>query len=151
MSERSGYREHLSSPSWLAKRQARLEIDGHRCQTCLHDGSQWRLEVHHKTYERLGNEDVLRDLITLCSQCHEAVTTVIRRRRYDGQPVIVFEDVFPIQIRRSFANGLDQDSISFEGRLSPVDAQWQARRPAEFGCQGDEAGVVEEGEDRRRP
>lgn len=150
MGEQSRYQAHLASPNWRLKRQARLEIDRHRCQTCLHDGSQWRLEVHHRTYDRLGDEDVLRDLITLCSSCHEAVTSVIRQRRYEGQPVIVFRDHFPIQIRRSFTNGLDQGSIPFDGRFSPLDAQWQARRSAEFGGQGNEAGDFEAGEDRCR-
>ena len=61
-------------------RAARLEYDGHRCRTCRHDGSAWCLEVHHLTYDRIGHED-LADLITLCRQCHEAVTDIMRRRR----------------------------------------------------------------------
>lgn len=78
-----GYNEYISSSCvWQEKRQLRLNIDRHMCQTCHHDGSEYRLEIHHKTYERFGCEDVELDLITLCSECHEAITTVIRRRRY---------------------------------------------------------------------
>ena len=76
------YNERMARPDWGEKRQERLQIDDYMCQTCCHDGSNWPLEVHHKTYERFGNENVLTDLITLCRQCHNAVTDVIRRRRY---------------------------------------------------------------------
>lgn len=76
------YNEHIASHVWQEKRALRLNIDQRMCQTCLHDGSEYQLEVHHKTYERFGAEDVENDLITLCSECHEAITNVIRRRRY---------------------------------------------------------------------
>jgi hypothetical protein len=83
------YSRYISSAAWGEKRADRLEIDGHACQTCGHDGSQWRLEVHHKTYERLGDEDVQKDLITLCCDCHAAITSVIRERRYADRPILV--------------------------------------------------------------
>lgn len=77
------YNEYIAGPVWQEKRELRLNIDRRLCQTCLHDGAEYRLEVHHKTYERFGAEDVENDLITLCSECHEAITNVIRRRRYN--------------------------------------------------------------------
>lgn len=77
-----GYTERMARYDWQEKRAARLVIDNHECQTCMHDGSVYQLEVHHKTYERFGEENVAQDLITLCSECHEAITNVIRARRY---------------------------------------------------------------------
>lgn len=62
------YDEYLASPEWQEKRQARLELDGFQCQFC---GSENDLCVHHVTYDRLGNEDVNFDLVTLCKDCHE--------------------------------------------------------------------------------
>jgi hypothetical protein len=72
------YEAYIASESWRRKRQAVLERDNHQCQTCL---ATERLEVHHKTYSALGNEP-LEDLITLCKDCHFAITTSIRERRY---------------------------------------------------------------------
>lgn len=43
-----------------------LERDGRRCRLC---NSKERLEVHHRTYKRRGNEK-LDDLTTLCHRCH---------------------------------------------------------------------------------
>jgi len=83
----SKYDRYISSPEWRSLRLKVLERDQHCCQTCL---STDDLEVHHKTYVRLGNED-LEDLITLCSECHEAITTVIRRRRYSKRSIALVD------------------------------------------------------------
>lgn len=60
------YQDYLQSDSWKWKRQ--MILDQFRtCQIC---NSAVNLEVHHRTYERLGNEQ-LEDLTLLCSKCHE--------------------------------------------------------------------------------
>ena len=124
------YERHMRSEAWEAKRQQRLAIDGQRCQTCLHDGTLWRLEVHHKTYERLGDEDVERDLITLCCECHEAITNVIRSRRYDGKPVPVGCVSGVSSTRKDVTYGMEDACVSDHGRCSSDHAQWIARKPA---------------------
>lgn len=60
------YRAYLRSAEWRAKREWALERAGHRCQVCNRTGS---LEVHHRTYERLGAE-LPGDLIVLDDRCH---------------------------------------------------------------------------------
>lgn len=57
---------YLQSPQWLTKRQAVLHRDNYTCQMC---SSTNNLNIHHVTYERLGNEN-LSDLVTLCNNCH---------------------------------------------------------------------------------
>ena len=89
MSRRDGYHKYISSPAWAEKREARKKIDGHKCRTCHHDGSQHRLEVHHATYDNFGHEDVENDLITLCVRCHDAITSVTRQGRYEGRVIDV--------------------------------------------------------------
>lgn len=61
------YRDYyLQTAHWKIKRlQAIQEADGF-CEFC---GSSYCLEVHHRTYENLGYED-LDDLMTLCHSCH---------------------------------------------------------------------------------
>lgn len=61
------YEKYLKTPEWKQKRDAALERDGYRCRAC---DSDKKLEVHHRTYVRRGNED-LNDLTTLCESCHE--------------------------------------------------------------------------------
>lgn len=80
------YRTYISSPAWRtsAARMAELAASGHRCRICNAGGGTARLEVHHRTYERLGRERIS-DLTTLCSKCHRDVTEGLRRRRYAGR------------------------------------------------------------------
>lgn len=69
-------REYYQSSKWAEKRNARLKIDGFKCAKC---GFTRALEVHHINYERFGDEDVSRDLITLCKKCHQEVEEQKRR------------------------------------------------------------------------
>lgn len=62
--------DYYESQSWAEKRSKRLKIDGYKCARC---GFTRALEVHHINYERLGHEDVSRDLITLCKKCHREI------------------------------------------------------------------------------
>jgi 5-methylcytosine-specific restriction endonuclease McrA len=62
------YQDYLKTQEWLRRRAAKLEIAEHRCQLC--NGIQ-DLQVHHRTYERLGGEK-MSDLLVLCSECHLA-------------------------------------------------------------------------------
>jgi hypothetical protein len=63
---RVDYREYLKSPWWQAVRRRALALADHRCQDC---GWRQGLEVHHRTYERLGQERMA-DLRVLCRGCH---------------------------------------------------------------------------------
>jgi hypothetical protein len=124
------YNRYIASHAWACKRDERKQIDGHCCQTCDHDGSLWRLEVHHKTYERFMDEDVARDLITLCAACHEAVTNVIRSRRYDGKPVPV-GCVSDVSLsRKDVSYGMEDADVSDHRRRAADHAQWSSRKPA---------------------
>jgi hypothetical protein len=64
---RMPYRDYLRTPEWRVTRAAALERAGHCCSLDVThvDG----LEVHHRTYERLGCE-LSSDLVVLCHACH---------------------------------------------------------------------------------
>ena len=68
MSYNKKYINYLKSKKWKARRYAALERAKFKCQfdECFERES---LNVHHKTYDRLGNEDP-GDLIVLCSGHH---------------------------------------------------------------------------------
>lgn len=61
------YSEYLEQPEWQKTRLRAIERDGSICRAC---GSSERLNVHHVTYERTGEERP-EDLTTLCRDCHE--------------------------------------------------------------------------------
>ncbi|PLS85216.1 MAG: hypothetical protein CYG60_13800 [Actinobacteria bacterium] len=61
------YKEYLRTPHWKRKREAKLRSVGRRCQFC--NRGPHNLDVHHRTYERLG-EELDQDLTVLCRACH---------------------------------------------------------------------------------
>lgn len=61
------YYKYIRSVEWSLKRKEALSHHGSKCKAC---GSNERLEVHHLTYERFGNE-LMKDLMILCRSCHE--------------------------------------------------------------------------------
>jgi hypothetical protein len=62
------YKDYLKSSEWQERRIRHLKSAGFRCQVCNNGGI--RLDVHHRTYERRG-EEFFKDLIVLCENCHE--------------------------------------------------------------------------------
>jgi len=62
--ERQAY---MASGDWDHRRRDALRRAGYRCQLCNADKP---LDVHHRTYERFGNE-LPGDLIALCRECHD--------------------------------------------------------------------------------
>lgn len=72
------YNNYMNSPEWKNKRAQRIFMDSGRCQFATDSGicgctgtARNPLEVHHKTYARIGNE-AMSDLVTLCKHHHKA-------------------------------------------------------------------------------
>jgi 5-methylcytosine-specific restriction endonuclease McrA len=63
------YREYLRTPEWRKTRAAALLRSGHSCAVDVTHTKD--LEVHHRTYERLG-EELETDLLVLCRDCHRS-------------------------------------------------------------------------------
>lgn len=60
------YADYLRTEEWQAVRRAAIRRARGACQIC---NQQRRLDVHHRTYERLGCE-LPSDVIALCHSCH---------------------------------------------------------------------------------
>ena len=69
------YQDYLASPVWQYRRDIVLDFWRHSCAIC---GSPKNLEVHHRSYDRVGSE-LLCDLIALCEDCHGKFHTNIQR------------------------------------------------------------------------
>lgn len=59
------YEQYLQTPHWQAVREAAIAYAG-RCQVC---DSAESLQVHHRRYDRLG-EECPADVTVLCRLCH---------------------------------------------------------------------------------
>lgn len=64
------YEEYMRSPEWrrVRRRYFRSKLP-QGCQGC---GARQNLHLHHKTYERLGHEE-LTDLVPVCQVCHALI------------------------------------------------------------------------------
>lgn len=67
---RVNYAEYLQTEEWRQRAEAAKARVGYRCQICNRASPRVILEVHHRTYERLGHEQP-EDLTVLCRGCHE--------------------------------------------------------------------------------
>lgn len=68
------YREYLKTEHWNHFRKKCLE-QFQECQLC---NQKEDLKVHHKTYENKGRE-TFRDIIVLCSYCHEKTHCIFKK------------------------------------------------------------------------
>ncbi len=89
------YKDYINSSRWRNNpaRLAELKASGFRCRLCYAPDTELQLEVHHRTYVRLGRERA-GDLLTVCKDCHHTVTDMLRRRRYAARTPKV-ADVVP--------------------------------------------------------
>lgn len=62
------YDAYLKSPFWMARKAAVIRHRGYRCERCGAEPSTG-LQLHHRTYERLGHE-LPEDVELLCADCH---------------------------------------------------------------------------------
>lgn len=81
-------RAYYASPHWQNLRAMVRARDRNACRTCWLKGTEAVLDVHHRTYERVGCE-WLDDLVLLCQDCHKAVHDYVwkprKRERYRQQ------------------------------------------------------------------
>ena len=75
------YESYIRSDAWrfAPARLAELLASGGRCRICNAGSTAATLTVHHRCYDRLGCE-LADDLTTVCGECHDGVTDMLRRR-----------------------------------------------------------------------
>lgn len=60
------YSDYLKTTAWRLKRQAVLTRANNWCEGCA---ARQATQVHHKTYDHVGNE-LLFELVAVCDECH---------------------------------------------------------------------------------
>lgn len=132
----SGLNGDYRCAGWITVTERIRDRDRKKCRGCNRNADEIRLEVHHRAYGKPGScgncylTGVLDDdLITLCIDCHDAITDVRRRIRYGSKPVVVTHMPDPIVaipiVRMSNMVIPDIEKISVNQpviiRLSPTD------------------------------
>lgn len=97
------YREYLKTEHWQEVRKARLSVDKYRCYLC---GTSKRLNVHHLRYDNLGDENVRKDLISLCLHCHLMLHRV--------------QNATQAEYRRAVRSGSKRDMDTLRSKLKDV-------------------------------
>ncbi len=69
------YRAYLQSAKWRAKREEYFRSHPRACSRC--GTTKGRIDLHHITYERVGNER-LEDLEATCRDCHRVIHREMR-------------------------------------------------------------------------
>lgn len=141
------YHEYINSPQWKVKREERLKIDGYKCVICK---GETGLQVHHLHYESLGNEDPLRDLITVCSgQCHRYFDTIERYQRYQKRQRKVDVIGQVTQERKDIGYGVESIAVQIDISVRSVDAQRADGRPNKQMGEVTQADFIKAHENRR--
>lgn len=72
------YAQYLQSEHWkdVRKRFWNSKLHNNSCYAC---GNKNNLQVHHKTYKRIGHEK-LNDFLLLCDDCHKETHQIEKER-----------------------------------------------------------------------
>lgn len=84
---RTEYAAYLRSPHWRRLRKRYQAERPWACDICEDDE---RLELHHKTYDRVGDGQ-LDDLIPLCQRCHSLLHQLVREGQASLEPTSAFD------------------------------------------------------------
>lgn len=76
----TGYKEYLKTDHWRQRRIDIYRICDRKCQLCGKSLDLPDANVHHKTYDHVGNE-LDSDLVLLCQECHKKVHGIETRKR----------------------------------------------------------------------
>ena len=96
------YYLYLHSEQWREIRNKVIARDNCTCRICGGGAFGADANVHHLTYRNIGNED-LKDLVTLCPDCH----TKIHKEASKFNSAITFDSVY------NFLSGYSDFSRSF--------------------------------------
>jgi phage terminase large subunit GpA-like protein len=91
------YRQYMQSEQWARVKAAYYARHRQQCRAC---GSKQHIDLHHRSYDRMGYETD-RDLVPLCESCHAVVHQLHRAMRGQLSLTAVTGQV----IRRSKAAG----------------------------------------------
>lgn len=107
---------HPPHPYWVRVKNVRYNVDGGKCVLCHAEIDQKQAQTHHMNYERLGHE-TLRDVITLCKECHEHFHETWKHGEYYKEQDDDHWAVFSLKDTAKLCNDHLSDDYWFGGDL----------------------------------
>jgi 5-methylcytosine-specific restriction endonuclease McrA len=108
------YNARIKSAQWKNMKRDLIRMRGQKCEKC---GSCTMLELHHKTYERLGKE-LTSDLELLCFSCHRKADQIRAAAGRARSAAALFEAGLDTYAEKKYgedwADHLDHENISDE-------------------------------------
>ena len=86
---RREYYQYIKSEAWQQKRKQFYTSNLYKtwrkkgkwvCYGCGADDK--KLDLHHRTYKRLGNEHIAIDLVPVCRECHQKIHTLVNESNF---------------------------------------------------------------------
>jgi hypothetical protein len=76
------YKAYLQSTAWAKKRRRLITNNADADCYCCHTSHSYEtpLDLHHLTYERLGNE-LDTDLVPVCRKCHDLIHSIAKSQK----------------------------------------------------------------------
>lgn len=137
------YRDYLKSDGWKKRRQALIES----FPECVMCGVKHGLLLHHLNYKTLGSE-TLKDVVTMCGDCHEFM-----HKKYGRGASFGLEEIREERAKREkekvvigdkyFVYFRSGEGIEVEGNLAK-DLIASLKEPSEFFVKGEYAMRVSE-------
>ena len=79
---RKGYQRHLRSYLWDVVSELSKRRDKYTCRLCGRKRPHVQLQSHHPdNYDQILYDEKPEDLTTLCAECHQFVTVMLRIRK----------------------------------------------------------------------
>lgn len=88
------YNKYMQSSQWKRLREYKIEQAQYACEWCGITKWSVPLEVHHRTYKRLGRER-LDDLLVLCKECHEKAHGGTKKSKPNSTKKMKWKDYVP--------------------------------------------------------
>lgn len=76
----ANYTAYLHTDAWSERRRLCLVRDNFQCQAKLPCCTGRAVDVHHLTYDHVGNEPLF-ELVSVCRACHDEITEFDRAQR----------------------------------------------------------------------
>lgn len=118
---KSDYYNYIKSPQWQAKRKQyyssklyktlKQNNKGWVCYCC--GATDKQLDLHHRTYKRLGNENIAVDLVPVCRDCHHSIHEL-----HKNSPVSLWTATKKIRARHNKRKR--KESQGLQGKKSPT-------------------------------
>jgi hypothetical protein len=89
MSDKIKYYSYIKSEAWQRKRR---QFYSSNMFKCFEGAGKWNcyccemtdvsLDLHHRTYKRLGKEKIHIDLVPVCRPCHEDIHFLVKEKDF---------------------------------------------------------------------